>query len=159
MKLHDRVYREDPTKLGIVTATSADGDADVFEGETVEVRWDGSSKTEVVAVEQLDRLNSIYHLPGTHANSSETYAQLGSRNRMVVRARDFVHDDPNGVLMFRVGPESAKRKVIVKLLPSDTYAVEVGHIDRETYGYVPDAQETDVYCDVLGETVVRLYGR
>lgn len=62
MKIKDRVYRDlrfvpGTTRVGTVTATSAEGDADVYEGETVEVKWDGG-KTETVAVEDLDRLEA-----------------------------------------------------------------------------------------------------
>lgn len=101
-------------------------------------------------------MQTIYNVTGTEADASITIAQIGRGNLLACGAREFVRDNPTGLLMFRVGPERAKRKVIVRLLPSDTYAVERGHIDRKTYDYVVDEQELDVYADQLGETVRRL---
>lgn len=56
MKLHDRVYDADPSKLGTVVATSAPDDADVYEDEFVKVKWDDKPDTETHRVECLDRV-------------------------------------------------------------------------------------------------------
>lgn len=55
MKLQDRVYRKDPTKLGTVVATSTEGH-DAFEDDTVDVIWDETGKRETIPVEELDRV-------------------------------------------------------------------------------------------------------
>lgn len=158
MKHYDRVYR-DRSKLGIVVATSADGNADVFEGETVEVKWDGRSQTETVAVEALDRMEPVSYMTGTEADSQTTIAHITRGVLMSCGARDFVRDDSQGLLMFRVGPGRVLTKIIVKLMPSDLYAVERGHLDRATMAWMPDEQEFDVYADMLAETVLRLGDR
>lgn len=101
-------------------------------------------------------MDTIYNQPGSPADSRVTLAQIGRGNLMACGARDLATDNSTGMVMFRVGPERAKRKVIVKLMPSDTYAVERGHLDRKTWEYVVDEQEFDVFCDQLGETVRRL---
>lgn len=101
----------------------------------------------------------LHELRGTEADRRVTLAQIGQGNLMACGARDVVHDDPNGMVMFRVGSGPVLRKVIVKLMPSDTYSVERGHLNRDSYEWVVDEQEHDVYADQLGATVRRLGDR
>jgi hypothetical protein len=102
------------------------------------------------------QIDPIENQPGREADAMVTLSQIGQGNLMGCGARDFVRDDPNGMIKFRVGPERAWRRVTVKLMGNDTYTVEVGHTDRRTFEYVADAQEGGIYCDQLGETVRRL---
>jgi hypothetical protein len=106
-----------------------------------------------------DSITPISEMAGIAADRRVTLAQIGQGNLMACGARDIVYDDKNGMVMFRVGGGRTLRKVIVKLTPADTYSVERGHLNRNTYEWVVDEQEHDVYAEQLGATVRRLGDR
>lgn len=153
MKLKDRVYREDSTKLGTVLQTSADGDADVFEGETVDVRWDATRKTERLAVEDLDRVETIHNKPGHRADAGVTLQQIGLGALMSCgyQPKTLVRDNDNGMIKFKV---SGRYWLTVKLMGNDTYSIERARLVKTDY--VIEAQETHIYCDQLAAAVIRL---
>jgi len=102
---------------------------------------------------------SIMNTAGYPADHHTTMQQIGSGNLMACGARHFVHDNPNGLLMFRVGAERSLRKVMVRLMPNDTYSVEVGKTNRKTMEYVVEDQEHGIYADQVGASVRRLGDR
>jgi hypothetical protein len=104
-------------------------------------------------------LTPISEQPGFAADHRVTLAQIGKWNRAACGARDYVHDDKTGMVMFRVGSNRAVRKVVVKLTPADTYSVEVGHMNRKTLDWVVEDQALDVQAEDLGATVRRLGDR
>lgn len=85
---------------------------------------------------------SIAHVSGRRADAATTRAQIGTGVLMSCGARDFVKDDANGLLMFRVGPNGKRVcKVLVRLMGDDTYTVEYGwtdfrpsQLDSDTWG-------------------------
>jgi hypothetical protein len=89
-----------------------------------------------------------------------TLGHIGMPTRMAVGARDFVHDDTNGMLMFRVGSShGAIRKIIVILELNDTYTVGYGHMPTRgahKYEWITDATRTDIYAEQLSQTVYGL---
>lgn len=111
---------------------------------------------------------SIAHADGSPADARVTASHIGSWILASCGARDLVKDDPNGLLMFRVGPNGKRVcKVLVRLMPNDTYAVEYGFTDLRpsrlsdpTWGeWQMVEQARDVYAEQLGETVRRLGDR
>jgi hypothetical protein len=91
-----------------------------------------------------------------------TLDQIGMPTLMACGARDIVHDDPNGMVMFRVGSGHANRKIIVTLTLADTYTVEYGHMPTRgarKYEWITDKTITDVYAEQLAETVYQLVNR
>lgn len=109
-----------------------------------------------------EKMTPISTLTGTEADHRETLQQITRGVLMSCGARDFVHDDKTGLLMFRVGRGGKTvRKVIVKLMPSDLYAVEVGSMSQNTrhddFGvWRVEEQEFDVHVSQLAATVRRL---
>lgn len=101
-------------------------------------------------------VESITATPGAPASWVVTHHQIGMGVRMNLGARDYAHDDPNGVLMFRIGAERSKRRAVVKLNGSDLYDIEIGRLTRDLE-YVVEAQETDLYADMLGEALIRMH--
>lgn len=101
------------------------------------------------------------YVRGTHADHRATINQITRGVLASCGARQFVHDDKNGLLMFSVGRATARRlhKVVIHLMPSDTYRVERGHLDRKTFEWVTEEVEEDVFCDALARTVLRLGDR
>ena len=111
---------------------------------------------------------SVKDMPGRSADAAVTRAQIGTGVLMSCGARDLVKDDPNGLLMFRVGPNGKRVcKVLVRLLPSDEYAAEFGYSDmRPSRPHSPEwgvwqtvEQVTGVYAENLAATVRRLGDR
>lgn len=111
---------------------------------------------------------SITDRPGHPADAEVTRAQIGGGVLMSCGARDFVKSDERGELRFRVGPGGKKvRKVIVKLMPDDTYAVEYGYADMRpsrlsdpTWGvWQVVEQEHGIYAENLPAVVRRLGDR
>lgn len=100
------------------------------------------------------------HVTGTRpADARVTLAQIGRGVLMSCGARDFVSDDPNGTVMFRVGPTRKVAKVIVTLLADDTYRAEFGYMHRKTLEWITVEVETGIYADQLAATVRRLGDR
>lgn len=100
------------------------------------------------------------HVTGTSpADARVTIAQIGRGVLMSCGARDFVRDDANGTLMFRVGPGRKVSKVIVSLMADDTYRVEYGFMNRRTLAWITVDVETGIYADQLAATVRRLGDR
>jgi hypothetical protein len=93
------------------------------------------------------------------ADHRVTLRQIGSTTLASVGARDYVHDDGNGMVMFRVGGSRSVRKVIVTLAGDDTYIVEVGHLPTHgahAFEWVTDRTDNGVYAEQLAATVRRL---
>ncbi len=111
-------------------------------------------------------VTSVRDLSGRPASGQVTRQQIGAGVLMSCGARDFVKDDPNGLLMFKVGPTGRKRlrKLLVRLMPDDTYTVEYGTTSTDPfsddfYEWRVVEQETGVYADQLAATVRRLGDR
>lgn len=102
---------------------------------------------------------SVRDLPGRPADARITRDQIGPMVLMSCGARDFVCDDANGLLMFRVGSGRVLRKVLVRLCPDDTYAVEVGRMHRRSFEWITEGQETGIYAEQLPAAVLRLGDR
>lgn len=111
---------------------------------------------------------SVKDLPGRPADAAVTRQQIGGGVLMACGARDFVKDDANGLLMFRVGPGGRKvRKILVRLRPNDTYAVEYGYADMRpsrlsdpTWGQWQTVEQAHhVHAEDLAATVRRLGDR
>jgi hypothetical protein len=83
------------------------------------------------------------------ADSRVTHAHLGMWTLAALGARDFVRDDPNGMLMFRIGSGRPCRKLIVTLCADDTYRIERGHLAG--LDWVTDEVVTGVYAEQLSE--------
>lgn len=93
------------------------------------------------------------------ADASITLRQIGMDILMSCGARDIVKDDPNGMVMFRVGPGRKVAKVIVTLTPTDLYRVEYGFMHRKTFEWVTVEVEDGVHVEALPATVRRLGDR
>lgn len=100
---------------------------------------------------------SIIDLPRRPADHRETIAQIGKGARMNLGARDFVQDDANGLLQFRIGDGRVHRKALVILTADDLYAVEIGRVDRRTFDWIVEANAQGVYADQLADTLIRLH--
>jgi hypothetical protein len=107
-------------------------------------------------------VSALADLPRAPADAHETLAQIGPRTIARLGGRDFVRDDNRGELRFRVGPDQPHRKVIVVLRADDTYAVEVGRLDRIDLvpTFISEATEgtgaglgEGIYGDQLAETI------
>jgi hypothetical protein len=102
---------------------------------------------------------------GSPADHRTTLAQIGRGTLMACGARDFVHDDPHGMLMFRVGKGGqVVTKVVIRLMADDTYTVERGSFtmkpSAEDFGvWRVEDQEVGIYCDGLADSVRRLGDR
>jgi hypothetical protein len=95
---------------------------------------------------------------GQPADHRVTIAQIGQGALMNLGARDYIHDDKNGYLHFRIGPGHIVRKAIIVLNALDLYDVEIGHMNRRTYEWIPDATATDIDAAQLAETLLRMHG-
>lgn len=110
-------------------------------------------------------ITPLSEITGTEADHTVTLAQIGRMTLMSCGARNIVYSDEAGMVMFRVGPGGKTvRKVIVKLLPSDTYAVEYGRMTMDPKSpkfaeWQVVEQETDVFAEELAATVRRLGDR
>jgi hypothetical protein len=109
----------------------------------------------------MDKLNTR---PADHR---VTLRQIGTMTLMSCGARDYVRDDENGTLWFRVGSGASTRgkvcKVTVRLMATDTYRVEYGYmVNRKgpDWGTWVDVDvEDDVYAEDLSTVVRRLGDR
>lgn len=99
---------------------------------------------------------SIAMTSGRPADARVTLQQIGSVTLMSCGAqlKTLLRDDENGELRMKV---SRRFLLIVKLMPDDTYAVEVGITRKAEYKVI--AQEFGVYADRLSEVVRRLGDR
>jgi hypothetical protein len=79
-----------------------------------------------------------------------TWAHLGTWTLAALGARDVIHDDPNGLLMFRIGSGRPYRKLLVTLCADDTYRVERGHVAG--MDWVTDEVVTGIHAAQLSET-------
>lgn len=113
-------------------------------------------------------IRSIADQTGRHADGTITRDQIGMGVLMSCGARDFVKDDPNGLLMFRVGPNGKRVcKVLVRLMGDDTYTVEYGRtdfrpsqLDSDTWGvWEPVEQVAHIFAESLPAVVRRLGDR
>lgn len=125
-------------------------------------------QTHSAAGRRRPAIQSIADTAGRPARAAVTRDQIGAMTLMSCGARDFVKDDANGLLMFRVGPNGQRVcKVLVRLMPDDTYTVEYGLTDlrrsqlhADHWGvWQPIAQETGVYAEDLAPAVRRLGDR
>lgn len=92
------------------------------------------------------------------ADPATTLAQIGGWTLLRLRARDVIHDAPNGYLAFSVGPGVRfARRVVVRLLANDLYRVDITRLRQRTFDTIVEATATDLYSDALGETIERLY--
>ena len=117
---------------------------------------------------QLAPATSLADATGRHADAAVTRSQIGMGVLMSCGARDFVKDDANGLLMFRVGPNGKRNcKVLVRLMGDDTYSVEYGWTDFRpsmlgsgSWGVWQPVERVDgVYAESLPATVRRLGDR
>jgi hypothetical protein len=98
------------------------------------------------------------------ADHLATLAAIGKWNLIRLNARDYVHDDKNGMIMFRVG---RSHKMIVVLRADDTYAVEIGKFRRinglQEFCSIATIGDGDgfvgLYADQLGEQIDALYAQ
>lgn len=97
-------------------------------------------------------------MKGVPADARVTRAQIGAGALMNLGARDYVRDDPNGMLMFRIGSKRLVRKAIIVLNGSDLYDVEIGRLDRKTLDWVTEATRRDVFADQLAEALLQMHG-
>ncbi|MFI5493556.1 hypothetical protein [Actinoplanes sp. NPDC051859] len=109
-------------------------------------------------------VSALEHLRGAHADHRLTLAAIGRRRLLRLAAREYVHDNPIGVLWFCVGAPRPQRKIVIVLREDDTYAVEVGRVDRVagTPKWISEAvvgSDQGVHDEQLGETVERLYAQ
>lgn len=102
---------------------------------------------------------SVSTMTGRQADARTTRNQITPGVLMSCGARDFVSDNANGLLMFRVGSGRVLRKVLVRLLPHDLYAVEVGRMDRRTFEWIVEDQRFDVPAESLARAVLELGDR
>lgn len=87
-----------------------------------------------------------------------TRKQIGAMNLISCGARDFV-EAPDS-LMFRGGPKRGiVAKIIVTLMPDDTYTVRYVEMRATTYQIVRDESEEMVHADNLGATVRKMGDR
>jgi hypothetical protein len=89
------------------------------------------------------------------------WQQVPAGVRMSLGARQPVGDENKGYLQFTVGPSKGEVvfKVTIRLEPSDTYTVKLIRCDLRT-GEAADLESaSDVYCDQLGELLLRWEGR
>lgn len=101
------------------------------------------------------------------ADSRVTLDQIGTMTLLSCGARDFVGDDKNGTVWFRVGSGPSTRgkvcKVTVTLMADDTYTVKYGYMVNRRgprWGeWVEVDTVTGVYADQLAATVRRLGDR
>jgi hypothetical protein len=105
-------------------------------------------------------METITGKPGREADYRITLKQIGMPTLMSCGAqmKTLVHDNPNGEVRMKV---SSRFLLIVKLMPDDTYAVEVGRT-RKVAGlptYTVIDQRFDVYAEQLAETVRSLGDR
>ena len=94
------------------------------------------------------------------ADARVTLAQIGRMTLARVGAREYLRDDRDGILTFRVGMGPTLRKVIVRLAADDTYRVEVGRMPRRgaaAFTWIVEGVAEGVYAEQLAETVEALY--
>lgn len=84
---------------------------------------------------------------------------LGQSVIEAIGAQEFVHDDPNGLLRFRVGPTSALRLMVVTYRADDTYTVEMGLLERRTFAWTRECFRRDVAHDDLAAVVLGMAPR
>jgi hypothetical protein len=101
-------------------------------------------------------LTSVQGCPADH---HATLKHIGPGALLRLGAREHVYDDPDGVLMLRIGSERVLRKAIIKLTPADTYVVEVGHIDRRKFEWISEEVVAGICCDALAETLLLVHNR
>jgi hypothetical protein len=104
--------------------------------------------------------SALHDLARREADHRVTVRQIGRMTLMRMGARDFVHDDRNGELWFRVGAGNPHRKVSVVLRADDTYAIEIGKLKRRTFEWVTEATagvDQGIYGDMIGEVIDRLF--
>jgi hypothetical protein len=61
-----------------------------------------------------------------------------------------------GGLIFKVNGLKHKKHVMIRLAPNDTYIVEIGTFTKSKGTWVSKTQLTNIYCDMLHETIDRL---
>ena len=87
------------------------------------------------------------------------FNQLGGFNRfrLMTGAKQFVVDDKENSIRFRIGRNCKSINIVkITLTPMDDYTVEVGRLRNYTYKVVN--QVNGVYCDTLAETFTRYTG-
>jgi hypothetical protein len=89
----------------------------------------------------------------------ETRCAIGQRIIEAIGAEEFVHDDPNGLLRFRVGPHSALRMMVVTYRADDTYTVEMGLLERRTFAWTRECFRRDVTRADLAAVVLEMAPR
>jgi hypothetical protein len=90
-------------------------------------------------------------------SASTALEQIGRMNLMAMGARDYVSDEPNGMVMFRVlAGGRTLDKVIVTLDADDTYSVRFVRMRKPAYDVEELGSAHGVYAEELGETCYRL---
>lgn len=51
-----------------------------------------------------------------------------------------------------------RRQFKIRLNGLDLYDITIGHLDRDTFNWVKDGEESDVHADELSETLLRMAG-
>lgn len=95
---------------------------------------------------------------GVAADHRVTLDQIGRGALMNLGARDYVHDDPNGMIMFRIGSGRVVRKAIIVLNGNDLYNLEIGRMNRKTLDWVTEATRRDVGAGQLAEALLSMHG-
>jgi hypothetical protein len=97
----------------------------------------------------------------TLCKATTIWQQLPLGVKLRLGARRPMGDEVTGRLQFTVGPCRGwvVLQVVVTLDPSDTYAVRLVRIDLRGLGTETLEEADGVYCDQLGDLLVRWEGR
>lgn len=98
---------------------------------------------------------SIVRQPNRPADAAITLRQIGSMVLASCGARDYLRDDTNGYVKFRIG--NGRRWCIVALAADDTYSIEVGRLRK--FDWIIDLQEHGIYAEDLPAAVRRCADR
>lgn len=77
----------------------------------------------------------------------------GSSSFLTFNDNQFTNIPHLGGLIFKVNGLKHKKHVMIRLAPNDTYTVEIGTFTKSKGTWVCKTQLTNIYCDMLHETI------